>query len=249
MYLVVDMKHNQKEVKTCKKCKATKSLEEFSYNKSKGRREARCKRCRSEQSSEYYKKNREAKLAYASDPERVKRAATRHKIRYKTDEQYRERIKAKDRARRKTAKYKATRRGYSKRKWAECINHRLRSTIHKSMRRSLFRTSQKSRSIKELAGCTVAQLRSHFESLWREGMNWNNHGIGEGCWQIDHIRPISSFDLNDLDQRKACFHWSNLQPLWQVDNLRKRGIPYDQLPLDLLPVRDSCLSSSEVKIK
>ena len=48
-------------------------------------------------------------------------------------------------------------------------------------------------------------------------MNWSNMNQ----WHIDHIRPISSFNLNDPTQQKKCFHFSNLQPLWAKDNLKK----------------------------
>jgi len=47
---------------------------------------------------------------------------------------------------------------------------------------------------------------------------WDNYGSG---WHIDHIRPCSSFDLSDEEQQRACFHHSNLQPLWVKDNLEK----------------------------
>jgi hypothetical protein len=49
-------------------------------------------------------------------------------------------------------------------------------------------------------------------------MSWDNWSL-KG-WHIDHIRPISSFDLSDPAQQKECFHYSNLQPLWAIDNLK-----------------------------
>ena len=42
-----------------------------------------------------------------------------------------------------------------------------------------------------------------------------------GEWEIDHIRPICSFDLTDMEQMKQCFHYTNMQPLWRVDNQSK----------------------------
>jgi hypothetical protein len=49
-------------------------------------------------------------------------------------------------------------------------------------------------------------------------MNWNNHGI---YWEIDHIIPCSRFNLEDEEQQKQCFHYSNLQPLTKTENRQK----------------------------
>jgi hypothetical protein len=70
-----------------------------------------------------------------------------------------------------------------------------------------------------LLGCTMAEFIQHIESLWTDGMTWDNwttHG-----WHIDHIIPLSSFDLADAEQIKAACHYTNLRPLWATDNLRK----------------------------
>jgi len=50
-------------------------------------------------------------------------------------------------------------------------------------------------------------------------MSWDNYGYRG--WHIDHIRPCASFDLTDPEQQRECFHYTNLQPLWWQDNLRK----------------------------
>jgi hypothetical protein len=48
-------------------------------------------------------------------------------------------------------------------------------------------------------------------------MSWHNREL----WHIDHIIPCDSFDLSNPDQQKKCFHYTNLQPLWKEDNLKK----------------------------
>ena len=65
-----------------------------------------------------------------------------------------------------------------------------------------------------LLGCTWEEAKAHFESLFREGMSWENHG----SWHIDHIRPVASFGPDELDQMN---HISNLQPLWADENQTK----------------------------
>lgn len=69
----------------------------------------------------------------------------------------------------------------------------------------------------ELLGCDKDTLIKHLESLFQPGMDWSN--IGE--WEIDHIMPCSSFNLTDIEEQKKCFHYTNLQPLWKMDNRRK----------------------------
>jgi hypothetical protein len=69
----------------------------------------------------------------------------------------------------------------------------------------------------ELTGCSKDDLIKHLESQFTEGMTFENYGK----WHIDHIRPCTSFNLNDPEEQKKCFHWTNLQPLWAADNIRK----------------------------
>lgn len=76
----------------------------------------------------------------------------------------------------------------------------------------------KSAATLELVGCSIKILKTHLERQFQVGMSWDNYGKE---WHIDHIRPCASFDLSLAEQQKLCFHFSNLQPLWSIDNLRK----------------------------
>ncbi len=71
----------------------------------------------------------------------------------------------------------------------------------------------------ELLGCTIDEFKMYLENKFREGMNWNNYGYRG--WHIDHIKPCTMFDLTDSEQQKICFHYTNLQPLWAIDNFKK----------------------------
>ena len=77
--------------------------------------------------------------------------------------------------------------------------------------------ARKAGRTRDLVGCTWAELRQHLESRFQPGMSWENRSQ----WHIDHIRPCASFDLTDPEQQKECFHYSNLQPLWAEDNIKK----------------------------
>jgi hypothetical protein len=70
----------------------------------------------------------------------------------------------------------------------------------------------------KLIGCTRSELMLHLQSRFRLGMEWNNYGP---VWHVDHIRPCASFDLTSLEQQRLCFHWTNLQPLFGEENLKK----------------------------
>ena len=54
-------------------------------------------------------------------------------------------------------------------------------------------------------------------------MSWENKGI----WDIDHRRPCASFDLTNEEEKYMCFHWTNLQPMWHVENMEK-GDTFDE---------------------
>jgi hypothetical protein len=69
----------------------------------------------------------------------------------------------------------------------------------------------------ELVGCSTEELCIFLESEFSPGMTFENYGE----WHIDHIRPCASFNLEDPEDQKKCFHWTNLQPLWAIDNIRK----------------------------
>lgn len=70
----------------------------------------------------------------------------------------------------------------------------------------------------ELLGCAAHELRAHLSSLFKAGMSWDNYGFGDGKWVVDHIRPIASFDMRIAEDQRKCWHYSNLQPLWFVEN-------------------------------
>ena len=92
--------------------------------------------------------------------------------------------------------------------------------IRSALKSQGLRRSRQSRAVL-LLGCSIEAFRSKIESLWLPGMSWDNWGAGEGRWHLDHKRPVSSFILSDPDQLAVCFHYTNYQPLWAPDNLKK----------------------------
>jgi hypothetical protein len=70
-------------------------------------------------------------------------------------------------------------------------------------------------STKDIVGCEYSELKLYLEERFTEGMSWDN----QGCWHIDHKTPLSSAK-NEVEIYKLC-HYTNLQPLWAIYNLRK----------------------------
>lgn len=78
----------------------------------------------------------------------------------------------------------------------------------------------KKQSIINLTGCTTEELKNHLEKQFKDGMSWDNYNYYG--WHIDHIIPCEKFDLTNEEEQKKCFHYTNLQPLWRLENQSKR---------------------------
>ena len=87
-------------------------------------------------------------------------------------------------------------------------------------RMALNRNYKSGSAIKDL-GCSIEDLKWWLEFWFNEGMNWNNYGNKKGQWSIDHIKPLSKFDLTNRDQLLEVCNYKNLQPMWHRDNLSK----------------------------
>ena len=97
--------------------------------------------------------------------------------------------------------------------------HRTDNTLRSKIRNGLRNVSSKRfNSFNDLIGCSFNELRKHLESKFTEGMTWDNFGFG---WHVDHIIPCWVFDLNDIEEQKKCFHYTNLQPMRAMDNFNK----------------------------
>jgi len=69
-------------------------------------------------------------------------------------------------------------------------------------------------------GCNSIELQTWLTSKFVDDMTLENHGI---VWDIDHVIPCSAWDLSKPDHVKACFHWTNLQPLESRKNRYEKG--------------------------
>jgi hypothetical protein len=104
-----------------------------------------------------------------------------------------------------------------KRRWNEdemfAMKVRLRNLIRNSFRRQGYKKFDT--STEEVVGMTYDEFKEYLESKFVDGMSWDNRGD----WHIDHIIPLSS--AGSEDELKLLCHYSNLQPLWAEDNMKK----------------------------
>jgi len=96
--------------------------------------------------------------------------------------------------------------------WRDKLHLRLNTGIKYNRNTILFYES---------FGLPVSELKNYIQSLWTEGMSWDNYGNGLGKWNFDCKKSCHTFDLSKEADRKACFYYTNLQPLWVYDNSRK----------------------------
>ena len=175
-----------------------------------------CRKCGEEKSLDEFHVNNSAKDGKLS---KCKACVSKiHKEKYYADKSYQQAYyqKNKERLIKNQLEYnKEYKKEYRKRPHV-----RVYRAQAKRMRR-LMKNIGKKKSLKttQYLGCTVHELMKHLEKQWQPGMSWDNYNF-EG-WHVDHIRPCASFDLTDVEQQKICFHYTNLQPLWAEDNMRK----------------------------
>ena len=99
---------------------------------------------------------------------------------------------------------------------------RFKTNLRSRVSHALSRNS-KSDSTETLVGCSMNELRDHLESQFTAGMTWDNYGE----WHVDHIKPCAMFDFSIDSHQFQCFHYTNMQPLWAIDNYKK-GNKYDK---------------------
>jgi hypothetical protein len=191
-----------------------------------------------EQKKTYYENNKKQfKVRYETNKNKIKdqskiyRQANKEKLREQkktyiknNKEKIKERRKAYNKANREKIKAwreanKDTIINYSKNRCKINLQFKLTVTLRSRLNRAI-RNNQKSGSAVKDLGCTINELKAYLESKFLEGMTWDNWGLHG--WHIDHIKPLSLFDLSDRDQFLQACHYTNLQPLWAKDNLSKR---------------------------
>lgn len=206
-------------MKHCKKCDRILLASSKNFHNDEGGMYGlnyMCRDCVSNQGRRWREKNKERKAI--ADKEYA--SANKDKIR-SYQKEYRD--KNKEKAREYNEKYRSENsdslriraRDSQRKRRASDPMVRVRESVSSNIRGGIKRGKG---SIRHLP-YTVEELMTHLEKQFSNGMNWGNYGE----WHIDHILPITSFDIKELGDSEfiACWSLSNLRPLWVIDNIIK----------------------------
>ena len=226
------------ETLICSNCGLKKDVSEFYKRKdTKTGYRKECKQCRLLKDKNYYSINKEQikkqqLLYYEKNKEQINKIRReKHQLnKEKDNEKTREYAK---KHRNELAQYAKNYRV----KFKDEINNKKNKIYHERMEndslykikillRSSINNYLKNRGIKknkkteEILGCSLEEFKQYIENKFQEGMSWNN----KGKWHLDHIIPMASA-TNEQEAINLC-HYSNFQPLWAIDNLKK-GAKYE----------------------
>jgi hypothetical protein len=236
-------------MKICKKCQINKSLEEYGDNKNnQDKKSIYCKDCERVRGKEYRDKNRDkvnesAKKWRKNNPEKYQKtiekyleknpnmsSKERSKI-YRQNEDYRKKINIKrkeyyknnlDKEREISKKYYHKNKEKLRRENNQWKNnkrktdgfYRMKINLRHRLRDYLIGESRGKRT-KDIVGLDKVEFKLYIQSKFVEGMSWDNYGK----WHLDHIKPLCQ--AKDNEEALLLNHYTNLQPLWAEDNLRK----------------------------
>jgi hypothetical protein len=201
-----------------------------------------CKRC-------YYATaaQKAKRAAREADPARKIARALYHAAHYRRPGTKAARAIARSTPKRKAVKAAYDAAYYAARRKAD-LCYRLRTKLRVRVNCALRNGSRAGSAVADL-GCSIEHLKLHLALFWDEGMSWENWGHEPGCWSIDHIKPLSAFDLTVRAQFLEAVHYTNLQPLWHVDNLRKgNGLHAYAACVNGYTIKSTCTSSGALSV-
>lgn len=194
-------------MKRCNKCSLDKNLTDFSNNKKgKDGKSTHCKACMAERylaEKDRYKEN--ARNWYLNNKEKHSKHVAQYQQENKESldvfrKQYYHSTLKKD------INYK--------------IANNLRTRLCKMIKLNRLSLGE------EILGCSISELKEYLNTLLLPEMNWENYG---DIWEIDHILPCASFDLENVEEQKRCFHYTNHQPLFKTTEIAESFGYTDQI--------------------
>lgn len=112
--------------------------------------------------------------------------------------------------------HKEEKREYELNRYHSDIHFKLAYRLRRRLNLALHNNAKRGSAVKSL-GCSIQQLKVYLEKQFQTGMSWENYGK----WHLDHIIPLTLFNLTDPIQLSYAVHYTNLQPLWARENIIK----------------------------
>lgn len=138
-----------------------------------------------------------ARKAYNADPGKARKKACANRVKF-------------------AAYYKQYWKEYRKKRYANNAIARLSDILRSRLSAAMSGKVKNGSGVRDL-GCSIEYFIVYIKKMFEDGMGWDN----KGKWHIDHIKPLSSFDLTDRAQLLQACNYTNLQPLWAKDNIAK----------------------------
>jgi hypothetical protein len=114
------------------------------------------------------------------------------------------------------------------------VSHRIKRQLRNRLNKIVKYNRKFGSAVKDL-GCSINFLKTYLTEQFTDGMSWDNWGQGVDKWQIDHIRPLSQFNLEDRDELLVACHYTNLRPLWHSEHVKKSAEELRQYHQSKLP--------------
>ncbi len=204
----------KKETKNCNNCKEEKPLTEFP----KGRGVV-CKICKRLEWNKKSKKRKQYHYDYGKKYYEENRDVVLEKRRI-YEEKNKESIREKNKIRAQTPEAKNARRLQKNKLRKENLQYRVSDLLRGYVRRAVLMGGKKNKTF-WLLDCTIGFFIKHIESLFLEGMTWENYG--KNGWHFEHRIPLVAFDMKITECQQRAFHWANYRPMWEKENLQKNG--------------------------
>lgn len=215
-------------LKTCTKCNKEKTINEFHKKaKSKDGYRSNCRECSSEYNKKRKEKTKEYNKNYRKDNLEIikknkrqyyldnieyfkeKNKETRASLDKKKKSEYQKRYYDKPETKKRIKEYRKNR---SNNEPLYKLTVNIRKRIRVSMKNNYINTNSK---YEDILGCSFFQFKCYIESLFLDGMSWDNYGE----WHLDHKIPISWAKTEEEIFKLS--HHTNFQPMWMIDNLSK----------------------------
>lgn len=211
------MKNRSQEEITCNKCNETKPLECFQFRTDSGTYRKQCRICRQKQNT------KDKYRRYREDPEHFKKVRKKYWRGNEKMLEWNRKYQKQYIEKNKEAYYSKRQKRFAER-YAYDTEFVIKTKLRSRLSVALKKKYKSGSAIADL-GCSIEELKQHLEKQFYpntetgEIMTWENYG--KFGWHIDHIRPLANFDLTKRKEFiKAC-HYTNLQPLWAKDNIKK----------------------------